>query len=161
MRNKHILDILDQKAFADLSGDDLKVIDAHASTCAGCRRHFAAAKIASVLLRSKAGEIFAPSPFFAARVTANIRDKQLAVNPLAALGKMWKASKTVIGAMTAAVFALIMLTIFAPDINQVTNAANNDVFNNYSTEMVILDEKIQTKEPTNEQIFQIVYGSEK
>ena len=161
MTNKHILEILDQKAFADISADERKIIDAHILMCADCDRHFAAAKISSVLLRSNADEVFAPSPFFATRVMANVRDKQIAVNPLAALGKMWKASKTVVGAMTAAVFVLIMLTVFAPDIKQVSSAANTDVFNNYSTEMVILNERIQTREPTNEQIFQIVYGSEK
>lgn len=160
MKNNHILDILDEKAFADLSVEEIKSIDAHNAFCDDCRRQFAAAKVSSVLLRSTS-EIYAPPPFFTARVMANIRSKQMAVNPLAALGRMWKASKTVVGAMTAAVFVLIILTVFAPDINQVTAAANNDIFNNYSTEMVILNEKIQTREPTNEQIFQIVYGSEK
>ncbi|HXG86022.1 MAG TPA: hypothetical protein VNI84_18525 [Pyrinomonadaceae bacterium] len=161
MRNEHILDILDEKAFGDLSENDLKIIDAHASGCGDCRRHFAAAKISSVLLNATAGESFAAPPFFTARVLANLREKQAAVNPLAAIGRMWKASKIVVGAMTAAVVLLVMLTIFAPDLNQVSNAANADFFNNYSTETVILNEKIQTKEPTNEQIFQIVYGAER
>lgn len=161
MKNEHILDILDEKAFANLSENDLKIIDAHASRCADCRRHYSAAKISSVLLKTTADETFAPPPFFATRVMANLREKQIAANPLAAIGRMWKASKIIVGAMTAAVVLLVMLTIFAPDITQVSSSANADVFNNYSTEMVILNEKIQTREPTNEQIFQIVYGAEK
>lgn len=161
MRNKHILDILDENAFGDLSETDLKIIDAHASRCADCRRHYSAAKISSRLLRSTADAHFAPPPFFAVRVIANLREKQIAVNPLAAVNRMWKASKIVVAGMTAAVVALIMLTVFAPDLNQVSNHANADFFNNYSTEMVILNEKIPAKEPTNEQIFQIVYGTEK
>jgi len=161
MRNEHILDIIDEKAFADLSENDLKIIDAHASTCADCRRQFTAAKISSVLLKATAAEIFAPPPFFATRVTANLREKQIAVNPLAAVGRMWKASKIIVGAMTAAIVVLLMLTIFAPDISQVSSNGGADIFNNYSTEMVILNEKIQTREPTDEQIFQAVYGSEK
>lgn len=161
MSDKHILEVLDGKAFADLSGDDLKIIAAHAARCDDCRRRYASAKAASILLRAGAAEVFAPSPFFTARVMANLREKQIAAHPLAAIGRMWNASKIVVGAMTAAVFALVVLTVFAPDINQVSSAANSDVFNNYSTEMVILDERIQTKEPTSEQIFQLVYGIEK
>ncbi len=160
MKNEHILDILDEKAFADLSESDLKIIGAHASGCADCRRQYSAAKLSSVLLKEAVDEIFAP-PFFATRVMANLRERQLAVNPTAAVGRMWNASKIVVGAMTATVAVLIMLTIFAPDLTTVSSRANTDVFNNYSTEMVILNEKIPTKEPTNEQIFQIVYGADK
>jgi anti-sigma factor RsiW len=161
MKNTHILDILDEKTFADLSADDLKIIDAHAATCAECRRHFAAAKISSVLLKTTADEIFAPPPFFATRVMANLREKQIAVSPLATVNRMWKAAKIFVGAMTAAVVILLMMTIFAPDFNQVSISPSIDVFNNYSTEMVILNEKIQPGEPTNGQILQIVYGAEK
>lgn len=161
MRNEHVLDIIDNKAFADLTADEMSVINAHASGCAECRRHYSAAKISSVLLKAAAAETFAVPPFFATRVMANLREKQISVNPLAAVGRMWKASKIIVGAMTAAVVVLLMLTVFAPDLNQVSSSANTDIFNNYSTEMVILNEKIQTKEPTDEQIFQIVYGAEK
>lgn len=161
MSDKHILDILDGTAFTELNRDDVQIIDAHAARCDDCRTRYASAKAASILLRAGAAEVFAPSPFFTARVMANLREKQIAANPLAAIKRMWNASKIVVGAMTAAVFALVMLTVFAPDINQVSSVANTDIFNNYSTEMVILDERIQTKDPTSEQIFQIVYGAEK
>lgn len=161
MKDEHILDILDEKAFAELSADDVQIIDAHVARCADCQRQYSAAKISSVLLRSNAEEIFAPPPFFAARVLANLREKQTTINPLAAVGRMWKASKALVAGMTAAVALLVMLTVFAPDINQVSAAGDADVFNSDSTEMVILDEKIQTKEPTSEQIFQIVYGADK
>lgn len=160
MKDEHILDILDEKAFVEMNASDFKIIDAHVSGCADCRRHYSAAKISSVLLKKTADETFAAPPFFAARVLANLRAKQTTVNPLAAVGRMWKASKALVAGMTAAVALLIMLTVFAPDINQVS-AAEADVFNSDSTEMVILDEKIQTKEPTSEQIFQIVYGADK
>ena len=160
MKDEHILNIVDEKAFAELCANDLEIIDAHVAGCADCRRHYSAAKISSVLLRTNAEETFAPSPFFAARVLANLREKQTTVNPLAAVGRMWNASKAMLAGMTAAVALLVMLTVFAPDLKQ-TSIADADVFNNYSTDMVILDEKIQTKEPTSEQIFQIVYGADK
>ncbi len=43
MKNEHILDILDDKAFSNLSEDELKIIDAHASRCIACSQAFAAA----------------------------------------------------------------------------------------------------------------------
>lgn len=161
MKDEHISDILDEKPFADLSAKDFEIIDAHVFDCADCRRRYSAAKISSALLCANARETFAPPPFFAARVLANLREKQTSVNPLAAVGRMWNASKALVAAMTAAVALLIMLTVFAPDIKQVSAASDADAFNSYSTEMVILNEKIPTKEPTSEQIFQIVYGADK
>lgn len=162
MKNQHILDLLDVKAFADLSADELKIVVSHRAVCADCARAVQAAQISSVLLRADASESLRVPPFFQTKVLANLRDKQAKVNPLAAF---WKASKTLVAAMTATVAVLILLTIFAPQFNQnssaAASAANADVFDDYSTEMVILNERIPAKEPTNEQIFQAVYATEK
>jgi hypothetical protein len=162
MKNQHILDLLDVKAFADLSADELKIVVSHRAVCADCARAVQAAQISSVLLRADASESLRVPPFFQTKVLANLRDKQAKVNPLAAF---WKASKTLVAAMTATVAVLILLTIFAPQFNQnssaAASAANADVFDDYSTEMVILNEQIPAKEPTNEQIFQAVYATEK
>ncbi len=165
MKNQHILDLLDAKAFADLSADELKIVVSHRAVCADCARAVQAAQISSVLLRADASESLRVPPFFQTKVLANLRDKQAKVNPLAAFWKVWKASKTLVAAMTATVAVLILLTIFAPQFNQNSSAAaaaaNADVFDDYSTEMVILNERIPAKEPTNEQIFQAVYATEK
>jgi hypothetical protein len=161
MKNEHILDILDDKAFSDLSKDELKIIEAHASRCNACGQGFAAAKVSSVLLRADAFETFTAPPFFATRVMANLREKQIAANPFAAVERMWKASKTLIGAMTLTVIVLIVLTVFATNLDNAPNTDTGYAFDNYSTEMVILNEKIAAKEPTKEQIFQVVYGVEK
>ncbi len=161
MKNEHILDILDDKAFSDLSAEQLKIIDAHASQCNACGQAFAAAEVSSILLRADAFETFTAPPFFAARVMANLREKQIAANPFAAVERMWNASKTLIGAMTLTVLVLVVLTVFATNLDNAPNADTAFAFDNYSTEMVILNEKTAAKEPTTEQIFQVVYGAEK
>lgn len=172
MKNQHILDLLDAEAFAGLSADELKIVDAHRAVCADCARAVQAAQISSLLLRADASETSGVPPFFQTKVLANLRDKQAKVKPLAAFWNVWKASKTLVAAMTATVAALILLTVFAPQFNRnssaaapptttAATAANADVFDDYSTEMVILNERIPANEPTNEQIFQAVYAAEK
>lgn len=156
MRNQHILDILDEKAFADLSETDLQTIKTHAAECAACEQAFAAARVSSLLLRTEAVEDFSPSPFFQTRVTANLRRQQAKMNPFAALVRLWKASATLIVVMLAVVAGLTALTLFAPS----SVSAGATSFDTYSTDMVIMNERISAKEPTNEQIFQIIYNAE-
>lgn len=155
MKNEHILDILDEKAFSELSESEKYSIKAHAAHCPGCLRAYKAARIGSLLLREKVGETIAPSPFFQTRVLANLREKQVSMNPFPAFGKMWKASRNLVAMMTTIVAVLVVLTIYAPKFNTVSSAG----FEGDSTEMVILNERVSTKEPTNEQVFQIIYGA--
>jgi anti-sigma factor RsiW len=155
MKNEHILDILDEKAFADLNAAELRAIESHAAACDSCANAFAAARISSVLLRAEAVEEFAPTPFFQTRVMANLRERQAKMNPFSALAKLWQASAAMVVLMMAVVIGLIALTAFAP--STVSAGASN--FDAYSTDMVIMNERVTQREPTNEQIFQMIYGT--
>lgn len=157
MKNEHILDLLDEKAFTDLDAAEMSFIKAHAAECADCFQAFEAARISSVLLKTRAAETFEPSPFFQTRVMANLREKQAKINPFAAIGRLWKASASLVVMMMTMVVALIALTIFAPQFNQVSGAQVSS-FEIESTEMVIMNERLPGKEPTNEQVFQIIYS---
>lgn len=160
MRNEHILDILDEKAFVDLSRTDLSRIESHAGICPDCARAFDAARISAFLLKAEPLEDFAPSPFFQTRVLASLRQRQEKINPFAALARLWKASATLVVMMMAVVIGLIALTAFAPRINGTASAVNNNlILDGFSTDIVIMNERLPVKEPTNEQIFQIVYGT--
>jgi hypothetical protein len=161
MKNEHILDILDEKAFGALDEAELGFIKAHAAQCAGCFQAFEAARISSVLLQTHAAAEFEPSPFFQTRVMANLREKQAKINPFAAIGRLWKASAYLVVMMVTMVVALIGLTVFAPEFNAASSgtAAQISSFDNYSTDMVIINERLPGREPTNEQVFQIIYGS--
>ncbi|MDQ3797864.1 MAG: hypothetical protein M3384_00290 [Acidobacteriota bacterium] len=160
MKNEHILEILDEKAFGALDETELGFIKAHAARCASCFQAFEAARISSVLLQTHAAAEFEPSPFFQTRVMANLHEKQAKINPFAAIGRLWKASAYLVVMMVTMVVALIALTIFAPEFNAVSGGtAQAFSFDNYSTDMVIINERLPGREPTNEQVFQIIYDS--
>jgi hypothetical protein len=57
--------------------------------------------------------------------------------------------------MLAVVVGLIALTVLAPSSSSPTISS----FEGFSTDMVIMNERVTAREPTNEQIFQIIYGT--
>jgi len=156
MRDEHILDILDAKSFGELTVDEKKVIDFHAAQCAGCRKSFEAARLSALLLKSGAENSFVPPAFFQTRVLANLREKQLKISPLFAFARIWRASGTLVVMMLTTVAVLIALTVFAPNYGKVSGASLSDS----DADVVILDGKMPVKEPSNEQVFQIVYGDD-
>ncbi|HEX8247878.1 MAG TPA: hypothetical protein VF599_06885 [Pyrinomonadaceae bacterium] len=161
MKHEHILEILDEKALNDFGEAELAFIKAHAAQCVECFQAFEAARISAVLLKTHAAAAASvePSPFFQTRVMANLREKQAKINPFAAIGRLWKASASLVVLMMTMVVALIALTIFAPKLNTVSGAQVSS-FDNYSTDMVIMNERLPGREPTNEQVFQIIYSSD-
>lgn len=150
MKNEHILDILDEKAFSEFSQVETEAIKSHMMNCSACSNAYESAKLTSILLKTGNTHNFEPSPFFQARVMANLREKQSKISPFFAFARMWKASGTLVALMITTVFALIALTVFAPSYR--TSAADID-----SADIVILDEKMPLREPSNDQIFQLVY----
>lgn len=160
MKNEHILDILDEKAFAALDEAEMSFIKAHVAGCANCFQAFEAARISAVLLKAHAADSFEPSPFFQTRVMANLREKQAKINPFAAIGRLWKASASLVVMMMTMVVVLIALTIFAPEFNNTVASAQVSSFEIESTDMVIMNERLPGREPTNEQVFQIIYGAD-
>ena len=152
MRNEHILDILDDKAFDELTANEKRSMEIHTAQCLGCLQAYEAAKMSSLLLKTSVTQNFGPSPFFQTRVMANLREKQARIKPLLAFARIWKASGALVAMMITTVFVLIGLTVFAP--------ANVSAVDNDSAEIVILDERIPAKDPTNEQVFQMIYDPE-
>lgn len=153
MKNEHILDILDEKAFGEFSPAEHAAIKSHTTKCSACLNAYESAKITSILLKTNNTQSFEPPPFFQARIIANLREKQAKISPFFAFARMWKASGTLVALMITTVLALIVLTVFAPSYK--ASAMEID-----SADIVILDEKILPREPSNEQIFQMVYGAE-
>jgi hypothetical protein len=161
MKNEHIFEILDEKAFADLSAADLSAIESHTAFCPDCDRAFQAARLSSVLLKNAAVEEFVPNAFFRTRVMATLRERQAKMNPFALLGKMWRASSALVVMMMSIVIALAALTIFAPEINgNSSNSSGVFISEGSLTDMVIMNERLTAKEPTNEQIYQLIYNSD-
>ena len=155
MRETHILEILDGKKFAELGGDELKTIQAHAAGCADCRQAFEAARVSAVLLTARA-EIPAPQPsvFFQSKVLHALqREKQSLRKPIAAFWRWWQASYPLVCSMLFIVITLALLTVLAPKSNADQAVST---YNLYSTDSVILNQNMP-RSITTEQALEVIY----
>jgi hypothetical protein len=153
MKEEHILDILDKQRFDELSRAEKDVIETHTAQCSNCSIAYKSAQISSVLLKTSVLQNFEPSPFFHTRVLANLREKEIVKTPFFALSRLWRASGSLVAIMITTILVLIATTIFAP--NGSVSAGETD-----SAEIVIIDGKPPTREITNEQFLQMIYGAE-
>lgn len=152
MKDEHIIQILDNTGFGDLSENEMAIIQTHTTQCENCSQRFEAAKISSILLKTHAAQTFEPSPFFQTKVLAALREQQ--TKSVAAFWRWWQASSAMVSGMLLAVGLLIVLTLFAPNSadtqDQVSALAD-------STETIIFNEKDLSGELTNGQALQIIY----
>lgn len=160
MKSRHITQIIDEAGFANLSPEDLIVIDAHTAKCSECRAAFRAAKISTVLLRAQTSENApAPSAFFQTKVLNALREKQNSINALNAFRRWWQASATLIGLMLMLVASLAAVTFLAPSSDTFLGAAEPQAgmsdFNLYSTDAIIFNQKLAA-DLTTEQVFQVL-----
>ena len=159
MKSRHITEILDRSAFAELSESDLAIIKSHASDCPQCLREFEAARVSSVLLKfGSEAQAPPPSPFFQVKVINALREKQNLRKPIAAFQRWWQASAAPIFLMLMTVAVLISLTFLAPQSSADDSLAEVSSYNLYSTDAVILNQN-PARELTTEQVFQELYNT--
>jgi|GEM_PF-7110532 len=166
---KHILDLLDEKPFAELTAEELRKIEQHCKTCLSCKQAFRAAHISFELLQAKRTEqlvsqALLPSPFFHTRVIAALNQEKAKVSQIFTL--WWRASAPLILLLLLFVISLFGLTVA---LSSSSSDLRADGFRNFddvsgseiiSTEMAISDEK-QFSELTNDQIFRAIYANER
>ena len=155
MKDRHILEILDEKNFAELEGDELATLKAHCAECAGCRKAFEAARISAVLLNARAETApVEPSVFFQSKVLSALREKQNLRNPLEAFRRWWQVSYSLVCSMLFFVITLALLTLLAPKPDSAQAASNGYL---YTTDAVILN---QNPPPniTTEQALEVIYN---
>ena len=155
MKDRHILEILDENRFAELRGAELDTVQAHCAGCADCRQAFAAARISAVMLaaRADAAPAFEPNAFFQSKVLNAIRDKQNLRTPIAAFWRWWQASYPLVCSMLFIVATLAALTVFAPK-SQPDQAVSS--YNLYTTDAVILNQR-PPQSLTTEQTLEVIY----
>jgi len=154
MKDRHILEILDEKNFAELSNDELTIFQAHSASCADCRQAFEAARISSALLNVRArAEAVEPSAFFQSKVLTAIREKQNLRKPIAAFRRWWQASYALVCSMLFIVVTLAALTFLAPKSNADQAVST---YNLYSTDSVILNQN-PPRNITTEQALEVIY----
>jgi predicted anti-sigma-YlaC factor YlaD len=155
MKDRHILEILDQTRFAELSSEELKNVQTHSADCSDCRQAFEAARVSASLLDIRA-HVAPPEPsaFFQSKVLNAIREKQNLRKPIAAFRRWWQASYALVCSMLFIVITLGALTILAPKSNADQAVSN---YNLYSTDSVILNQN-PPRNITTEQALEVIYG---
>lgn len=154
MKDRHILEILDGKKFAELSRDELETFQTHSAGCPDCRQAFEAARVSAALLNIRAGvPAVEPSAFFQSKVLNAIREKQNLRKPIAAFRRWWQASYALVCSMLFIVITLGAVTFLAPRSNADQAVST---YNLYSTDSVILNQN-PPRNVTTEQALEVIY----
>ena len=113
MLDKHIIDVLDNSSILDLSESELSEIQGHVRDCVSCREAYEAARVAAIVLQSRAQATIEPSPFFQTRVLAAWREQQ-AVESVPAMWRLWSSAKALVSTMAVTTAALAVLSFVMP-----------------------------------------------
>jgi hypothetical protein len=154
MKEKHIIEVLDNGSIASLSESELNGLQEHARDCVSCRGAYDAARMSAVVLRSRVQSTIEPSPFFQTRVMAALREQQ-AVESVPAMFRLWKSARALVSSMAVTTAALAVLSFMLP--TQAT-AALDQAISVYSAESVILGQS--EEQMTYEQVLSTIYADE-
>jgi len=113
MKDKHIIDVLDNTSIASLSESQLNEIEAHARECVACSEAYGAARVSAMVLQSRAQTKIEPSPFFHTRVMAAWREQQ-ATESVPAMWRLWRSARAIVSSMAVTTAALAALTFLLP-----------------------------------------------
>ena len=149
MKHTHIIEILDNASMAALSENELNEVRAHALECGSCRSAYEAARVAAVVLKSRAQVSIEPSPFFQTRVMAALREQREA-DIVPAFSRLWKSSKVLVSSMALTTAALGVLTVVVPSTQE------DQALSAYSAESVIMGQSAD-EQLTYDQVLSTIY----
>ncbi len=155
MKDKHIIEILDNASLAALSESELSAVQAHALECGSCRSAFEAARLSAMVLKSRAQVTIQPSPFFQTRVMAAVRE-QREVESAPALFRLWKSAKVLVSSMALTTAALGVLSFALPS---TVTSDDQMISSAYSAESVIMGQNAD-EQLTYEQVLSTIYEDE-
>ena len=152
MNEKHITELLDNTAVANLSSSELEEIRAHVAVCDNCAQGFAAAQLSAVVIKERAQVVIEPSPFFQTRVMAALREQQ-ETESVPAMWRLWKSARALVSSMalTTAVLATLSFMISAPATTTLEQTASA-----FSAESVIFGQD-GDDQLTYEQVLNAIY----
>lgn len=150
MKDKHIIDVLDNTSIASLSESELSEVQAHAQECVSCREAYEAARITGVVLQSRAQTKIEPSPFFQTRVMAAWLEQQ-AVENVPAMLRLWRSARAVVSSMAVTTAALAALAFMLP---AQTSPLTDQTASMLSAESVIMGSDDQV---SYEQVLSTIY----
>ena len=152
MKDKHIIDVLDNTSIASLSESELSALQTHARECESCREAYEAARVSAVVLQSRVQATIEPSPFFQTRVMAAWREQQAVENEPAML-RLWRSARALVSTMAVTTAALAALTFMLP--GQTTPLADQTA-SAMSAESVILGQG-SDDQVTYDQVLSTIY----
>ncbi|HEV8169017.1 MAG TPA: hypothetical protein VGP59_06710 [Pyrinomonadaceae bacterium] len=152
MKDKHIIEVLDNASIKSLSETQVNEIQAHARECVSCRDAYDAARLSAVVLQSRAQATIEPSPFFQTRVMAAWREQQ-AVESVPAIWRLWNSAKVLVSTMAVTTAALAVVSFMAP---ASTTPLLDQSLSAYSAESVIMGQS-SDDQMTYEQVLSTIY----
>jgi len=154
MRDKHIIEVLDNTAVESLSESELSEIQVHTETCVSCRSAYEAARLSGLVLKRRAQATIEPSPFFQTRVMAALRE-QRAVENVPAMLRLWKSARMLVSSMAVTTAALAALSFVLP---APVTSVSDQTASAYSAESVVLGQA--SDEMTYEQVLSTIYSDD-
>jgi anti-sigma-K factor RskA len=152
MKDKHIIDVLDNTSLASLSESELNDIQAHARECGSCREAYEAARLSATVLQSRAQTKIEPSPFFQTRVMAAWREQQ-ATESVPAMLRLWRSARAIVSSMAVTTAALAALSFLLP---AQTTPMTDQTASMMSAESVIMGQS-SDDQMTYEQVLSTIY----
>jgi hypothetical protein len=156
MKEKHIIEILENAPLASLTESELLTVRSHAESCLACRRAYEAAQLSTLLIKERVAETIEPSPFFQTRVLAALREQQ-ASNKVPVLSRLWKSAGALVSSMAVTTAALAALSFLAPGAG--TGTTQEAALSPYSAEAVVFNQD-QGDDLTDEQVLSAIYADE-
>ena len=150
MKDKHIIDVLDNRPILSLSESELSEIQVHVRECVSCREAYEAARVSAIVLQSRAQATIEPSPFFQTRVMAAWREQQ-AVESVPAMWRLWSSAKALVSTMAVTTAALAVLSFVMP-----STPASDQAVSELSAESVIMGQA-SDDQMSYEQVLATIY----
>lgn len=154
MKDKHITEVLDNVALANLSPSELDEIRVHVRDCEPCGNAFAAAQLSALVIKERAQAVIEPSPFFQTRVMAAIREQQ-AAESVPAMWRLWKSARGLVSSMalTTAALAVLSFMVSAP-----ATTTSDQTASALTAESVIFGQ--DADDLTYEQVMNAIYADD-
>lgn len=150
MKQKHIIEILDNGSITSLTEIELNEVRDHARACESCRGAYDAARLSTLVLRSRVQSTIEPSPFFQTRVLAALREQQ-AVESVPAMLRLWDSARALVSAMAVTTAALAVLTLVYP----APTPEPEQTVSVFSADAVIMDQNAE--QMSYEQVLSTIY----
>lgn len=160
MSKNHIVHLLEEQSFANLSASERNRIADHTAICAECSRAYQAARIAFAMLQERTAIIIEPPPFFQTRVLAALRERNQVTESFG-FGRIWQAAKPLLASMMVLVLLLTTVTFYTNNNSLPDPSGSVASFDTDPVDLVVYgQEGFDEQEFTNSLVVSDIYDIE-